>query len=138
MTDTAGNTQSANGAPTPTLLSQWQFPVRSSTLHARQEWEGYVLELHDKEFEARLIDVTADASHEGEEATIPLEELSDHDVKRIRIGSIFRWVIGYERSPAGIKKRVSHIVLRDLPGITVDDRRDSEVWAHKASQLLGP
>ena len=112
-------------------------PERSSTLHALQEWEGYVLEIREEEFEARLIDVTADASHEGEEATIPLEELSDHDAKKMRVGSIFRWVIGYERSPAGTKKRVSHIVFRDLPAITNDDKRHGEIWVRKMSRLLG-
>ena len=46
----------------------------------------------------------------------------------MRPGSVFRWVIGYERSPAGTKKRVSHIVFRDLPVIT-SDLRDGELWA---------
>ena len=44
-------------------------------------------------------------------------------------GKHFRWVIGYERSPAGTKKRVSQIVFRDLPVVTRSDLAHSEAWA---------
>ena len=52
-------------------------------------------------------------------------------------GSVFRWVIGYERSPAGTKKRVSQIVLRDLPAVTEADLRDGEEWARETIRALG-
>jgi len=109
----------------------------ATTLHALQEWEGYVVEFDETEFTARLTDLTAGASHEGEEATIPRAELSDRDNARIREGSIFRWVIGYERSAAGTKKRVSHIVFRDLPAFTETDRRRGDAWAQEMMQSFG-
>ena len=99
------------------------------TFHALQEWEGYVLEVGDTDFVARLVDLTAGSSHEHEEADIPLDEISDKDSAKMRPGSVFRWVIGYERSEAGTKRRVSQIVFRDLPEITKTDLRDGEVWA---------
>ena len=110
-----------------------QPPVSPSppvTLHALQEWEGYVTEINDTEFTARLTDLTAGATYAGEEADIPLDEISEADAAKMQVGSIFRWVIGYERT-AGTKKRVSHIVFRDLPAITKTDLQDGEEWARK-------
>ena len=106
------------------------------TFHALQEWEGYVLEVGDTVFVARLVDLTAGSSHEQEEADIPLIEISDKDSSKMRPGSVFRWVIGYERSAAGTKKRVSQIVFRDLPEITKTDLRDGEVWASDTIRSL--
>ncbi|MDE2741112.1 MAG: hypothetical protein OXI58_05960 [Gemmatimonadota bacterium] len=108
-------------------------PARPSppvTLHALQEWEGYVTEINDAEFTARLTDLTAKATYAGEEANIPLDEILEDDAAKLQVGSIFRWVIGYERT-AGAKKRVSYIVFRDLPAITKTDLRDGEEWARK-------
>ena len=110
-----------------------QPQVRQSqpvTLHALQEWEGYVTEINDTEFTARLTDLTAKATYAGEEANIPLDEISEADAAKMQLGSIFRWVIGYERT-AGTKKRVSYIVFRDLPVITKTALRDGEEWARK-------
>ncbi len=119
------------------------FPQRRSssgsaaTLHALQEWEGYVREIGDTDFVARLVDLTAGSTHEGEEAVIPLAELSNEDSARMRLGSIFRWVIGYERNAAGTKKRVSQIVFRDLPAITKTGLKDGEKWALETIRSLG-
>lgn len=105
------------------------------TFHALQEWEGYVLEKRADEFTARLLDLTAGSSHEEEEATIPLEEIAEDDYIRVIPGSIFRWVIGYERSASGTKRRVSQIVFRDLPAITKQDMFEAKEWARKIVQL---
>ena len=101
----------------------------TTTLCPLQEWEGYVIEISDEEFIARLLDLTAGDSYEGEEANIPLDELSETDIEKMQIGSIFRWVIGYERTAAGTKKRVSHIVFRDLPVIAKRDLKTADEWA---------
>ena len=116
------------------------FPslAQGASLHALQEWEGYVIDIRETEFIARLVDLTAGASQEEEEAVIPRAELSDGDNAKMCSGSIFRWVIGYERSPAGTKKRVSQIVFRDLPAVTRSDLRDGEVWARDMAEALGP
>lgn len=100
------------------------------TFHALQEWEGYVTEIGDTEFTVRLTDLTSGVKYASEEASIPLDEISDDDADRIQVGSIFRWVIGYERA-AGSKKRVSNIVFRDLPVITKYDVQDGRQWANK-------
>ena len=126
----------AGGAP---VLS---FPPRPSParptamLHALQEWEGYVIEMNSDEFVARLVDLTAGSTHEEEEAVIPQAEVSECDVATMGVGSIFRWVIGYERSPAGTKKRVSQIVFRDLPRMAERDFRDGRSWARETMRAF--
>ena len=100
------------------------------TFHALQEWEGYVTAINDTEFTARLTDLTTGANYASEEANIPLDEISEDDAAKRQVGSIFRWVIGYERR-GGSKKRVSQIVFRDLPVITKSDLRDGQQWANK-------
>lgn len=119
-------------------LSQVIEPLHSigPRLHALQEWEGYVIEIGENDFGARLVDLTANALQESEEATIPRAELSADDDIKMHIGSIFRWVIGYEYSEYGTKKRVSQIVFRDLPAVTEMDIRDGEAWAQRMSLFL--
>ena len=123
-------------APVTNVTPIGARPAPTATLHALQEWQGYVLEINETEFTARLLDVTASASFEEEEADIPLVELSDADVAKIQVGSIFRWVIGYERSVAGTKKRVSQIVLRDLPAVTKTDLQAGDAWAHRVAAVF--
>ena len=103
------------------------------SLHALQEWEGYVTEIKATEFNALLTDLTAGATYPGEEAEISLDEISEDDAAKIQAGSVFRWVIGYERT-AGAKKRVSCIVFRDLPVMTKTDLQEGEAWAREVIQ----
>ena len=112
------------------------------TMHALQEWEGHVLHKGAKEFTARLRDVTAEGVRADpgataeEEATIPLSELADADLTRIQPGTVFRWVIGYQRAASGTKKRMSEIVLRDLPSITDQDTAQGSKWAERVMRLF--
>lgn len=101
-----------------------------------QEWEGYVVEIVGDEFVARLVDVTAGSSHDDEEAVIPLSALSDDDAHSLRPGSIFRWVIGYERSASDTKKRTSKFVFLDRR-VTERDIQEGRRWARKTKQAFG-
>lgn len=105
------------------------------TFHALQEWEGYVIEIGEDDFTVRLLDLTAGSSHEEEEAVIPFSEISEDDLKRLCLGSVFRWVIGYERSASGTKRRVSEVVFRELPVVTKQDLAEAEERAKKTAQL---
>ena len=110
-------------------------PWSERTFHAIQEWEGYVVAIRDEDFVVRLRDMTAGSTSE-EEAEIPLAEISRQDSEKIHPGSVFRWVIGYERSASGTKRRVSEIVFRDVPEITETDLRDGAAWADEAIRSL--
>ena len=136
--DDTGHTQAAGGYDIDLALPPKLPQVPSATFHALQEWEGYVLEIGEEEFEARLIDLTAGATYEGEEATIPMQDVSDYDAKKLRVGAIFRWVIGYERTVGGSRRRVSQIVFRDLPAVTESDLRTGQEWAARILQSLNP
>ena len=144
--------QGANAAPQQMFTSHKQHlgaritdlppasahSVPAASFHALQEWEGYVLSADTTSFVARLVDVTIGASHEEEEAVIPRAELSESDDAKMRVGSIFRWVIGYERTRGGTKRRVSQIVFRDLPAITSSDLQEGEAWAQEMARSLNP
>ena len=104
-------------------------------LEPLQEWEGHVLDRSEQDFTARLVDLTVQTSWlQEEEAVIPLSEIADDDLERLRPGNVFRWIIGYERSVFGNKRRVSQIVFRDLPAMTKQDWSDGEAWADKIAQ----
>lgn len=109
---------------------------KRSVLVAQQEWEGYVVEIEKSFISARLIDLTAGSRYESEEATIPLDEITDSDKEKMTIGSIFRWVVGYEISSSGDKKQVSQIVFRDLPRLTKDDFERGKKWAREIKSIL--
>lgn len=104
---------------------------------ALQEWEGYVTEIREHEFVAHLLDITADAKRAEEEATISLDELSDTDRETMRLGSIFRWVIGYERTASGVERWFSQIVFRQLPVLTQAEWDEAWEWALETRRLLG-
>lgn len=108
--------------------------VPTPTLHPIQEWEGCVTEIRSDEFVADLLDLTAGDAVEAEEAVISKDELSAEDRSRLAIGSFFWWVVGYEASVGGARKRVSQIVFPDLPPMTeadLDRGRDWADWLYK-------
>jgi hypothetical protein len=98
----------------------------TSTFTPLQEWEGYVREIWPESISADLVDLTAGGARISQAAEIPLEELSDTDRDKLRIGGIFRWSIGYQRTSRGTKMRVSNIVFRDLPRWTQRDLREAK------------
>jgi hypothetical protein len=79
-----------------------------------QEWEGVVVNITQDTFEATLIDITARRKYEEEIAEFPIADVSDDDRNILKTGAIFRWLIGYERHPSGVKRRVSSVVFRRL------------------------
>lgn len=103
--------------------------VPTPTLHPLQEWEGCVTEIRSDDFVADLLDLTAGDAVEAEEAVIPKDELSPEDRARLAIGSLFWWVVGYEASVGGARKRVSQIVFPDLPPMTEADLDRGRDWA---------
>ena len=115
-------------------LAQVSQPVPQVSFHLLQEWEGYVIGIGKDDFTVRLLDLTADSSHEEEEAVIPLSEISEDDRKRLCPDSIFRWVIGYERSASGTRQRVSRRVFRELPVVTKQDITEAKERARKTAQ----
>jgi hypothetical protein len=117
----------------PLFPEQPRIIPRGATFTPLQEWEGYVTEIGEETFTARLLDLTQDGVVEEEEADFPIAEISDTDQSVLQPGAIFRWVIGYRRTPAGTKERVSLIVFRRLPAWgereLQENRRKAEILA---------
>ena len=102
------------------------FPERSPSLFPKQEWAGRVTAVNSATFDARLRDLTGGGR---EVATIDLEEVSAEDRARRRVGSLFHWVMGYERSASGTRSNVSRIVFPDPPRLTKRDLERGRRWA---------
>ncbi len=102
------------------------FPERSPSFFPKQEWAGRVTAIDDRTFDARLRDLTGGGR---EVATIDLEEVSPEDRARMYVGSLFHWVMGYERSVSGTRSNVSRIVFLDPPRLTARDLKAGQEWA---------
>lgn len=103
------------------------FPDRSPSLFPKQEWAGRVTAIANGTFDARLRDLTGGGR---EVATIDLEEISPEDRGRIRVGSLFHWVMGYE-TISGTRSNVSRIVFLNSPRMTERDLKAGQEWADR-------
>ena len=101
---------------------------RSPSFFPKQEWAGRVTAVHKDEFDARLRNLTAGGR---EVASIDLEEISPEDRARLRVGSLFHWVMGYERSVSGTRSNVSRIVFLNPPRLTRRDLERGQEWADR-------
>lgn len=104
----------------------------SISLEPLQEWEGYVSNIAETFFTARLVDKTQGKSVEEEEADFLIGDLSDEDRQLLVPGAVFRWVIGYQRTISGTKRRVSQITFRRLPAWT---RKELQAARSRAEEL---
>jgi len=94
----------------------------SSRLEVLQSWEGAVVAIDQAQdtFTARLYDLT-NASSDVSEAEFEVRDVSSNDIDLLRIGGVFRWMIGYRRHSYGQRERVSAIVFRRLPAWNQED-----------------
>ena len=108
-------------------------PVDRPSFRAIQEWEGYVIHVGDSTFLARLTDLSVGARRAEEEVELLVSDLSDDDKSILAVGSMFRWAIGYQRSPGGSRKRVSQIVFRRLPQWT---RKELDQASEEGAEMI--
>lgn len=122
----AANGVRGNGLPIVRPEVPECFPERSPSFFPKQEWAGRVTAIDNGTFDARLRNLTAGGR---EVATIDVEEISPEDRARMRVGSLFHWVMGYERSASGTRSNVSRIVFLDPPRLTKRDLERGRRWA---------
>ncbi|MDR7038450.1 hypothetical protein J2X36_003214 [Methylobacterium sp. BE186] len=132
-TEAQPNLKSLRDKIMPVWIGRSEQPAPRLSLQPLQEWEGYVIEIGAETFSARLVDLTAGQTLEQEVADFPLSDLSEDDRKLLQVGAIFRWVIGYQRSPGGTKRRVSQVVFRRMPAWT---KRDFDSAKQRAARLF--
>ena len=85
------------------------------------EWEGYVESIEGDEFRLRLVNIASGNAVPDEEAVFSMNDLSFEQKSRLAVGSIVRWVIGYERLASDQRRRVSELHFRRLPAHTEKD-----------------
>jgi hypothetical protein len=114
-------------------LKPRQNKSRSSSLTPSQEWEGYVESIGRETFTINLTNVRDTSGSITDQAEFELRELPENDQKRLEIGSVVRWIVGFERLSNDTRQRVSRIHLRRLP---VFSRRDYDEAFEDAGSLL--
>ncbi len=120
-------------APNPSkLLSR---PIRRQ-FKKLQEWEGYVTNISNNTFHARLFDKASKHDVALEEAEFPLDDLTDDDRKLLKEGAVFNWLIGYQRFDNGGLQRVSQIIFRRIPAWTKRDFREANEYAETIENAL--
>lgn len=113
------------------LVPKTTYPYRAFS--ALQKWEGYVIEINDKYFTARVTDLSE--KHEDEEIEVMFTEISDDDKKLVCVGAIFYWNIGYEKEK-GTVKRSSMIRFRRLPRWTKTDVENAKKFQDMMESFL--
>lgn len=106
-------------------------PSRPTREHFRalQKWEGYVIEVREDTFLARLVPIRGEGS--DQDAEIYIEEVEEADRPLIEPGAVFYWSIGYLDKPSG-RLRASIIRFRRLPAWT---KRELESARAKVPEL---
>jgi len=110
--------------------------VRRASIIPLQEWEGYVTQIANDVFTARLTDLTAGDSLPTEETEFLISDVADSELDLLREGAIFRWIIGYRKEPYGSKFRFSEVVFRRLPQWTKEDLLLAEEHAENLLQSI--
>src|SRR5882672_1500921 len=80
--------------PAVPRLRHLQPPCAASSVVSIQKWEGYVTEVQNGTFFARLTDVSGGGAEE--EAEFAVSELSRDDLPLLEPGAGFYWSIGYQ------------------------------------------
>ena len=107
------------------------FPQSQEYFNVKQKWEGYVLEVGQDTFRARLVPIVGEDA--DLEAEIFLTDVEDSDQVLVEPGAVFYWSIGYAIKPSGNRYQASFIRFRRLPPLT---KEKLEVARAKAKQLM--
>lgn len=77
-------------------------------------WEGFVTDVGEKSFMAKVFDLTVHGAQEI--AEIPFDQILPDDINLVTLGAIFTWEIGYYDHGSGQQLKKSSIKFRCLPG----------------------
>ncbi|TCM27782.1 hypothetical protein [Novosphingobium sp. ST904] len=101
--------------------------IGKKSMNTLQEWEGYVSSITPDSFEAILADLT-DRSRGQERAVIPLSLLDGDEIEHLKLGAIFRMVIGLAITENG--NRINdHVIYfrRYMPALQPKRKKFSEL-----------
>lgn len=106
---------------------------KGRSLQIKQLWEGTVTEVLDDTFEAVLTDKSRPDSPE-EHVQFESVELRADDRPLVSPGSVFYWMIGTERTPAGQVRNISNIEFSRLPVWTRSSLKAAEKKGSSAAE----
>lgn len=111
-------------------------PIKNqSKFTALQKWEGFVLEVGEETFTARLVDLKNKGIEE--EAEIYISEVTDEDYPLLKPGAIFYWSIGYYDHYSGQRFNTGMIRFRRLPGFSKQEIDLAQEKAQEIRRLFG-
>ncbi len=111
-------------------------PVKTlSKFIALQKWEGFVLEVGEETFTARLVDLKNRGIEE--EAEIHLTEITQEDYPLLKPGALFYWSIGYFDHYSGQRFNTGMIRLRRLPGFSKQEIDLAQEKAEEIRRMFG-
>jgi hypothetical protein len=111
---------------------------KSYALRARQRWEGVVTEVDEETFTAILTDLT-NPQNPDEEAVFGWDELADlpeEDLRLVKPGASFYWVVGSQKSPAGSVSNVSYYQFRRSPKWSSNAIKRADAKADRFAELF--
>jgi len=114
-------------------LSRPRLPESKEYFNAIQKWEGYVTEVGEKTFCARLERIVGEGQEQ--EADIYIQEVDRDDRTLIQVGAVFYWSIGYLDTPSG-RLRGSIIRFRRLPVWTRGELESANAEADRLKGLF--
>lgn len=112
------------------ILELPALPRPREQFDVQQKWEGYVLDVGEDTFSARLVRIIGEGPDLA--AEIDLEEVDPQDRALLQPGATFYWSIGFLKKPSG-HYRASLIRFRRLPPLT---KPELEAAREKAAQLM--
>ena len=107
------------------------FPQSQEYFNVKQKWEGYVLEVGQDTFRARLVPIVGEDA--DLEAEIYLADVEEPDQVLVKPGAVFYWSIGYAIRPSGNRYQASFIRFRRLPPMS---KEKLGIARAKAKQLM--
>ena len=113
---------------------------REDSFLSLEKWEGYVLELTDDTFVARLRNLrkgTPKGKYHEEEAEFLREDVSAPDHALLQEGAIFYWSVGYRIEPSGQRHRESVVTFRRMPVWSERDLRRAQTKGEQLGKSVG-
>ena len=102
-------------APFPKRRDPLVVSNRIHSFSPISEWEGYVTAISDTTFFANLVNIKDESGLPDDEAEFQLLDLSESERMNLQIGSVVRWVVGFEKLANDMRQRVSRVHVRRLP-----------------------
>ena len=106
---------------------------RPRIFNAIKSWEGFVIDIYQGYFAARITDLNE--KEQDEDVEILLKDVSEDDKKLVVPGAIFYWHVGYENE-RGTVKRSSIIRFRRMPRWSSSDFRKARELEAKIKKLF--